>query len=110
MGSAVKQDVQHPLRNPGYTLLDLLGIAEPAASLVARTAEAGRVAAAGGRAGEVARALAEKPKIAPRELRSGGMTVQPETSQRIIGSTAQKATDTALRRVRLAATGWRRGS
>lgn len=39
------QDLQHPLRNPGYTLLDLLGIAGGAGGLLGRVGEAGRVAA-----------------------------------------------------------------
>ena len=99
LAAQVKQDVQHPLRHPGYTGLDVLSVAAPAASGAARVGAAGRVAAEGGRVADVARALTAAPEIAPRALTSGGLTVNPETSRSVLGASMQKATDAAIQKV-----------
>lgn len=95
-GKQLKQDVTHPLRHPGNTLLDLL----PVGSAVARAGLAGATAARLAEAGDLtgaAKALAKKPDLGPRELRQGDTTLAKGHYSRSAGSALiQKAVDTAL--------------
>jgi hypothetical protein len=45
MGHATLEDLQHPLRHPGYTLLDLLALAGTGASVAPKLARTSRIAA-----------------------------------------------------------------
>lgn len=73
MGRATLQDLQHPLRHPGYTLADVLGLAGGVGGIVGRAGEAARAGAAGE---SVGRALLTGPKPTPRVIQHGGASVE----------------------------------
>ena len=87
MISATEHDLRHPLRHPGYTATDLLGIADIGAGVAARAAEVGRVAKAG-RASEVPRAALRGPKPEPR------FVTAPDAGEKIPAGTYSKAAST----------------
>ena len=69
MASQTVEDIRHPLRHPGNTLLDVLGAASLGGGAVARLGAAGKAARTGG---SVTRALLTKPvytrKVLGREV------------------------------------------
>lgn len=67
----VKMDLQHPLRHPGYTLLDVL----PVISAAGRVAEAGRIAKLEG-ASAGAKALVDRPVPPIRNVKVAGVQAQ----------------------------------
>jgi hypothetical protein len=91
-GKQIKTDLSHPLRNPGYTLLDLL----PVANTTAKLAEAARVAKAGGTVGEVAKATVTRPVYPSRTLRHGAVEIKVGSSQSALGAVSQRLGDKAL--------------
>jgi hypothetical protein len=69
---AVGRDVRHPLENPGFLALDILGFASAGGGAAARAGAAGKA----GSVGEAARTLATKPK--PGRLKVGKPGAQEE--------------------------------
>jgi hypothetical protein len=98
IAKATVQDVRHPLRHPGNTLLDFLAAASLGAGTAARVGEAGRVASASGDVGSIAKALAKGPKPGMRTLTSEGVTAAKPASRAALTRTAQRAADRALER------------
>jgi hypothetical protein len=98
IAKATVQDVRHPLRHPGNTLLDFLAAASLGAGTAARVGEAGRVASASGDAGSIAKALAKGPRPGMRSLTSEGVTAAKPASRAALTRTAQRAADRALER------------
>jgi hypothetical protein len=92
----IKQDVTHPLRHPGYTLLDLAAVVSAGAGGAARLAAAGRALDEGGTVADAARALATHPAPVQRALRSGDLTVHPEASVNVAAGSVQRYTDKLL--------------
>jgi hypothetical protein len=62
MARATWQDVRHPLDNPGYLFLDVLGLSAGAGGAVARMGTAAKLAKAGAGAGQVGKALVRRPE------------------------------------------------
>lgn len=89
-----KQDVQHPLRHPGYTALDLLGAASLGAGTAARGAAVLGKIEEGARASEIAAAALRRPPLEPRILTHEGQPVEAGTySRSALARGAQKARD-----------------
>lgn len=62
IGRSTYQDIQHPLRHPGYALLDALAVASVGAGAVARAGAVGRELAAGGGLRAAGKATVLRPK------------------------------------------------
>jgi hypothetical protein len=95
-GKSLLGDLEHPLRHPGYTLLDLVGALDAGAGTAARLGAASAALGEGATAADVARALVKHPGYGTRTLRTGDLTVNPETSRSAIGAAVQQATDKLL--------------
>lgn len=74
-GKGFLADVEHPLRHPGNTLLDVGSVFSLGAGTAARVGEVGRVATAGEGAAAVARAALKGPKPEARMLEHDGAKV-----------------------------------
>jgi hypothetical protein len=96
IGESTVEDLRHPLRHPGYTLLDVLGLAGGAAGAVARVGEVGRALEAGASTGDVLRAATHRPVVGPRTLKRGGLEVKVGSSQSALGAAGQRIADRAL--------------
>lgn len=90
MAKQVATDIQHPLRHPGFTALDLLTVASAGAGGVARVAAAGRIARAGEGLGEASRALVVPPKPPPLILRADGFTVEKPAARAALSRYVQR--------------------
>jgi hypothetical protein len=87
MGKSTLQDLRHPLRHPGYTALDLLGIAGGGAEALARVSLAART----GRAGALLRHAAAGERV----YKVGEGTVHGVYARSALARGAQKLTDRA---------------
>lgn len=96
-GSQLKQDVTHPLRHPGYTALDLLGVLDAGAGVGLRGSAAARAFETGGIT-DALKAAATKPVPGERTLRVGNLEAHPEASHGNLGRLAQKGTDALLQK------------
>lgn len=94
-GQQVQKDLAHPLRHPGYTLLDVL----PFANAAGKVAEAGALAR-GGELGAAAKSVVTRAAPEPRVVRlPGGGEVQAGTYSRAAGSRVlQKGLDSLRER------------
>jgi len=99
-GEAAYQDLRHPLRNPGYTLLTALGLVGGVAGAGLRGATAasaaGRATGVAGKARAAGRALTTTPQPGPRVLRVGDLEARGQYSRAAIPQLVQRATDRAL--------------
>ncbi len=96
--AGAKQDVTHPLRHPGLTLLDALAVASLGAGSVARgAAVAGRIGE-GARASEIAAAALRAPKPGVRVLRAGPLEVTKPASRSALARGATRQIDTLRNR------------
>lgn len=100
-----KTDLQHPLRHPGYTLLDVLGAAGLAGSVVGKAGEVARAAKAGESAGQLATRLVTKTVPEARVTSAKGVTVRlgnysqspaARFAQRYIDQLRQRFPDTRI--------------
>jgi hypothetical protein len=86
VATSMKQDVEHPLRNPGYTALDLLAAVGGVAGGVSRLGAAGRALSEGGVRAALTRAPAEggsllrSPAPGTRTYEHGGIQVKVPNS------------------------------
>jgi hypothetical protein len=69
------EDFRHPLRNPGFLFLDVIGVVTAGAGTTARGGAALGKLGAGARAGEVAKTLIKRPAPGTFSLRVGDLTV-----------------------------------
>ena len=69
---AVGHDLRHPLANPGYAFMDVLGLVSAGAGTGLRIARAAEIAGAGEGFGATVRTLASRPVGGTYELRKGG--------------------------------------
>lgn len=101
--AAAKQtraDLSHPLRNPGYTALDALGLLSGGAGAAARLGAAGRALSAADEAGMLERlsnagkALATKPAPVTRLISHDGITVKLPAADNPLTRTIQHGIDT----------------
>lgn len=95
---ATKTSFQHPLRNPGITLLNALAVADAAGAIGARSAAAGATLRETGSVADAAKAGLAPTSHGVRTLKVGGLEVHPETSRSFVGSKAQKASDALLQK------------
>jgi hypothetical protein len=87
------QDLEHPLRHPGYTLLDLAGVVSGGVGVAARAGRIAKALEAGDAAG-AAKALAFKAPAEARTISHGNLSVPAGTySQNEAFRLAQKLTD-----------------
>jgi hypothetical protein len=98
MGKQTAQSFEHPLRHPGYTLLNLGAAASLGAGAAAKLGAAGEAARAG-ELGEAAKALVKRPPVRPRIIEQGGLPVSLPASRNQAFRAAQAAHDAVLRRV-----------
>lgn len=98
VGKATYEDLRHPLRHPGNTLLTVSGLLSGGAGTVARIGAAGKALEAGGTAGAAVRAAAKAPVPKARSLRVGDLEVKPETSRSVLGAAAQRTSDKVLQK------------
>lgn len=93
-GAQLATDVRHPLRHPGYTLLDLLPFVSGGAGAVARLGEAGRAASVGE---DALRAFVRNPAKSERVITSPtGATAKGHYSRSGLGYSTQRVTDALL--------------
>lgn len=92
------QDLRHPLRNPGYTALDVLGIASLGAGTAARVGAAGKALSETGKVSKAARALVEQPKPGERTLKVGDLEARGHYSRSALSRGVQKTVDKTLER------------
>ncbi len=90
MAVGIKEDALHPLRNPGYLFLDILGLASAGASGVARVGEAGRVLRSGEGVGAAGRALTKRPSLQRVTVRHGELSEEMPLSQNPLVAAMQK--------------------
>jgi hypothetical protein len=93
VGQQTVEDIKHPLRHPGYTLLDVLGAASFGAGVASRLGAAGKALAETGRVGDAAEALATRPRPAPRVLEHQGVRVKVPAAASPVTRAAQKGLD-----------------
>jgi hypothetical protein len=86
------EDLHHPLRHPGLTLLDVL----PFVGVAGKVAEAGRAARAGESVGTVAKIAAKGDLREPRTVNVGGLEVRGHYSRAAGSRVVQRATDRLL--------------
>ncbi len=99
--TATIEDFRHPLRHPGYTALDILGLASLGGGTVARLIAATSAIRKGAKASEVVSAALRPKPAAPRTLRVGDLEItQPPSRaattravQRLRDKRAQRALD-----------------
>jgi hypothetical protein len=72
-GQGFARDVRHPLANPGFLFLDVLGAASLGVGGAARLSAAGRAARAGEGVGAVAKGLVRKPRPQSFRIESSGI-------------------------------------
>jgi len=89
IGVGMAQDVRHPLRNPGNTILDAWALASIGGGTASRVSAAGRAETLAG----TAKALVKKPKIVPREANVGGVVIKSEASGNTFARMFQGAYD-----------------
>src|SRR5579884_4040110 len=100
--TATKQDLEHPLRHPGYTLLDALGLASAGAGAVGRLGAAGRAlttvedVGAASRLANAGKALVQKPLPITRVVSHDGVSVKLPAADNPLTRTLQHGID-ALR-------------
>lgn len=80
-GKQLKSEVQHPLRHPGNTALDVLGIASLGAGTAARVGAVGKVAREGGSLGDAARVVRHGPAPGVRTFKVGDLEVTAPASR-----------------------------
>jgi hypothetical protein len=89
MAKGTLQDVQHPLRHPGFTLLDALAAASAGAGAVSRAGEAGRALRAG-EVGQAAKAVVKGPLPGTRTYTHNGLEVETPNSKNALLRAGQK--------------------
>lgn len=87
------EDFRHPLRHPGNTILNVVGLASLGAGTAARGAAAVGAAKKGATAGQVARAAVTKPKPGVRTFKVGDLEVQHPESRSALTRGALRAAD-----------------
>lgn len=85
MGRGIYEDFRHPLRNPGYLFLDILGIASLGAGTAARVGAASKAPK-----GAKMKTLAAKPPLRRAEVRIGDYTEEALLSSNPLVAAAQK--------------------
>jgi hypothetical protein len=95
MAESTAADLRHPLRHPGYTLLDLIALGSLGAGSASRIGAAGRASRAGEGASAVARSLIRAPEPPPRVFQLGGLQVQGLYSRNPALRGAQRLLDRA---------------
>lgn len=95
IAKSTAQDFRHPLRHPGNTLLDLLGVASAGAGTAARIGAVSKALEEGATAGEVAKAALTRVEPGPRVHQVGEMKVRGDYSRSALTRSVQKATDRA---------------
>lgn len=109
-GKQTVEDLRHPLRHPGLTALDALGVASVGAGTGARIAAAGKAVGEAGEigkaaaAGKAVKALATKPKPGKRVLKVGGLEARGHYSRSALARGVQKTVDAGLQRAEGATT------
>lgn len=93
VAKATASDLRHPLRRPGYTLLDLWGIASLGAGTAARAGAVGAKLSEGARAGELAKAALHGVEPGPRVFSHDGVSVEGIYSRSPLTRLAQKQAD-----------------
>lgn len=95
------EDFRHPLRHPGDTALDVLGLASLGAGTAARAGAVSKAVRAGEEGSTVARAakaLATRPKPGTRALRANGLTVEVPAARSALGRAGQRGLDKTIER------------
>ncbi|HEY7268239.1 MAG TPA: hypothetical protein VH951_00300, partial [Dehalococcoidia bacterium] len=99
---ATEADLKHPLRHPGYTALDVLGIGNAALGAAARVGAVGKAlagagelgeAGAGARAAAATRAATRRPLPRPRLVSHDGVAVRLPSSAAPISRVFQHSVD-----------------
>lgn len=90
--NSYKADLEHPLRHPGYTALDVLGLGTGAGAILDRGLEAGRVVGGTSRWADVAKPIAHTPEAETAVLdQLGPMTPGRQLFQAVLhGSPEQR--------------------
>ena len=83
------KDLRHPLRNPGYTAMDVWGLASMGAGMAGKL----RAASEAGSLPDAARAITKTGLPKERTLESGGVTFHPAASRNPIARAMQGAYD-----------------
>lgn len=96
VAKSTAQDFEHPLRHPGNTLLDVLGVLSAGAGTAARIGAVSKALEEAATAGDVAKAALTKPNPGPRTFQVGDMKVKGDYSRSALTRGVQKATDKAL--------------
>lgn len=95
---ATVNDLKHPLRNPGNTILDVVGVASLGAGTGARIAGAAGKFREGATLGQAAHALAHRPVVGPRTFKVGDLVVEHPSSRAALTRGAQKVMDRSRQR------------